>query len=1616
MDTEIYNLCFNKLIRRLTSTRWLDKWNIDKTLADDFIHKKSFTDALKSMISNNDYSCTKVLDLCREMMDTLSYPNVQYEWLNYVYEYALSKSFPEAVNIILFDTAAPACEFYLRVLRVICETEKSSECGSFLSKYPLNFLTPEEEKDLEYADEYNKFLKAFTHNYTYEMMKLSEDVFGFNTLEHICGVHSLSMHLARQLKSKGFSVDLGRVSGAAAGHDIGKFGCKASELKRVPNLHYYYTDEWFKRYGINYIRNIAINHSTWDLELENLSLESLILIYSDFRVKNEAAPDGPKIKIYSLQDSFYVILNKLENVDGAKYKRYKKVYAKLKDFEDFLINSGINTDIDSSLKLMPNMADYALLQGNEIVQNLKYAAINQNINVMYELRNEYSLDAILESARSVKDWKMLREYIRQLEEYCTYLTQKQKLQTLKFLYENMMHPEDDIRRHCASLIGIIIAIFDEDYRKEIPENAKIESPSQNSITLLNEYIGSMLFPDHKIIEEHKFYLHYNLSIMIDSFFRHISINNTDVYISTLLNYYESSIWKNTEACMALLQTAKYIPLTDNKDFSKLYDFLNCMYRKRNADIRLLAFETSLELLEKLPENNELTHILCDFLQVSGTISKSPAENFLLNKITVKLGAECNVKIKPFKLNKKQITNIYLSNLKTATDWIKKKIQINILLEYSLKNPQMTGLHTAIHFCNLLKVSAVEIVRNNAGNAILQIVPFLSSSERNELAVELLRALEIEGNKFTEYIPRFTGQVILWLQPDEFDEAIDDFACKMKEADGNLKTLILKTLGFTISHYFKYSKTFKEDSSHFNSRLNKMLGILLNGMADYNYQVKHAAFSVIGKNIFSSDTLSENEKAYILKITAKKILTLLPCGRNNSLSFLTNSTGLNNIYRFISGYTFSNGSLNIPVPAKVAFFPGTFDPFSLSHKEIVRLIRDKGFEVYLAVDEFSWSKKTLPSLLRKNILNMSVADELNVYVFPNSLPINIANSSDLLKLKECFPKSKVYIAAGSDVILNASSYKAPKTENSIYDFPHIIFERGKNKKLNEVLKKINKDTIILTLPAKYGEISSSTIRSYIDANKDISSMVDPMVQQYLYNNGFYQKEPQEKTLLKSLWLDIEMIDASNRNGFEELCSFFKKACKNLRESLLEILQKPSGRIIVLKDSSCSEILGFSAFHWVRSGMLYEETKSAVLSQFLRKHSTGRIVTIDALYIKSGEKSRNLEQIILTETLAFCAGKDYEYALYKNILPCETSETMAELLKMQGFIELPDCSLKEPVFAVDMSTPCVLNLDIENVIKEPFRSNAKVRSVISSSRLRLQKAITGLYPGKLALSFDINIMHQHMIKKICKENNVSTDVLPGKKNGPFMCVPYGDILDRYVIPNTVTKALHTEKYFNPDTASFSIRELPHYLGLANQIKVLKSFDRPVLFVDNILHKGYRMKALDPLIKEENLEVKKIICGILSGRGKDLMDMQKREVSSVYFIPRMKIWFNENALYPFIGGDGLWRGAFSKRNLLSSVNLIMPYTSPVFIKDSTIGAVYNLSEVCIENSLEILKVIEEEYHLLYGRNLSLSSLGVVFTVPRCPDRGNNIEYDLNSSASDYLKNDLELLLRLKNTLTGF
>ena len=151
--------------------------------------------------------------------------------------------------------------------------------------------------DSPYRASYLRFARAYRREFVYEMMRLGLEATPFCTLEHIAGVHYVAMSAARDLQRAGFPVDLALVSGSSIGHDIGKFGCRPGE--RVPYLHYYYTDQWFKRRRIPHIGHIAANHSVWDLELENLSVESLLLIYADF-ASSRSGPGPGVTRISSL--------------------------------------------------------------------------------------------------------------------------------------------------------------------------------------------------------------------------------------------------------------------------------------------------------------------------------------------------------------------------------------------------------------------------------------------------------------------------------------------------------------------------------------------------------------------------------------------------------------------------------------------------------------------------------------------------------------------------------------------------------------------------------------------------------------------------------------------------------------------------------------------------------------------------------------------------------------------------------------------------------------------------------------------------------------------------------------------------------------------------------------------------------------------------------------------------------------------------------------------------------------------------------------------------------------------------------------------------------------------
>ena len=143
------------------------------------------------------------------------------------------------------------------------------------------------------------------------------------------------------------------------------------------------------------------------------------------------------------------------------------------------------------------------------------------------------------------------------------------------------------------------------------------------------------------------------------------------------------------------------------------------------------------------------------------------------------------------------------------------------------------------------------------------------------------------------------------------------------------------------------------------------------------------------------------------------------GDDIGLKFYNNAAMLNYIYRFIATYVDEVGQFEFAEYDKVAFFPGSFDPFTLGHKAIATTIRDMGFEVYLALDELSWTKRMLPHALRRNILAMSISSEEGLNLFLDDMQVNLASSDDMRRLRELFAGKDLYIVTGSDAIANAA---------------------------------------------------------------------------------------------------------------------------------------------------------------------------------------------------------------------------------------------------------------------------------------------------------------------------------------------------------------------------------------------------------------------------------------------------------------------------------------------------------------------------------------------------------------------------------------------------------------------
>ena len=1544
------------------------------------IETEGYMQRFAGLFSGARLRCADVLALCRPELETLCPGEPSEGWLAYAYDYARRLLYPEKTDAEPF---APGAVFLLSVLQVLFAAE--AELLPHDPAWTFDFLTDDELAGSPCAPSYQRFLRLWRREFVYELMRLGLEVTPYRTLEHIAGVHHIAVTAARALRKSGVAVDVALVSGAAAGHDLGKFGCRPGE--RVPYLHYFYTDQWFRRRRMTDIGHVAANHSVWDLEPDYLSVEALLLIYADFRVKQLHDAQGREItRISTLAQAFQVILDKLDDVDGEKQKRYTRVYARLEDFEQFMVSRGV--DVTMSGGDTPPLPEKhtALMTDDEALRALTLRCVGHNMELMHRLTDQRSFARLLEEARGETDWRRLRAYLAVMESYSLYLHIPQKVQTLTFLYELLMHREGDIRRQAAALLGEIIAGFHAGYAKERPADIRPDPRAITDVDQWRLYLDKILYPDHKLMPQHRRWIGYTLKFAVGSLLSHCP-GREERFLAPVFAYYRRPEDLDDYTAFQLLDTAAALPDTayTASRARQMTAFAAALSLRKDLTIRMAAVLLLDRLARLYPEDGRALEAVTAVPDGdSGTLR-------YLKQDVLSQGA-------PLLLPEDVVSEIFLDNLKTATPWITKQGNLRLLTDFA-RSGKSPALHIATHLSNLIKVSDRVTVRHSAGNALLALAPRLTADQRNEVAVELCRGLELGQQEFTKYIPDYLGRFALWLPPAELDEVLDDLRVNLSSSDSRVTASVLDTVGVIYEAYDAYRSRFPETDDAYRRRRERLLGLLMRGLSGIDGATRQEALFVLGRRVFGSGELGRHEKRRAFMLTQRKLLSAQDEFPGEGLTFYYRAAMLGKLYRFITEERLFHKGFDFGAPRPVAFFPGTFDPFTLSHKGIVRAIRDQGFEVLLAIDEFSWSKKTQPYRLRRRIAAMAVADVFHVSIFPEDFPVNIANPENLHELRAAFPGRSVSIVVGSDVVLHASSYKKSVTPDSIHTFDHVVFRRTEPDAEPADYSCITGKVLELTLPPQLEEISSTRIREAVDANRDISNLIDPTVQEFIYRRGLYLREPQDKPVLRTE--DLSFLPASPETAEKFLRTMLSVPTA---AALRTQIESRGDDVMVCRDTD-GTILGAASYACLDSARLFARLGDPALSGLVRQNAGGRTLLISGLFVPRGERQSDLCQLLITEVLTLALSREFTYALY---LPLEgaVSGYGRQLLTLQGFVPAGDST---DALAVDMRCPIVLSRNVDTAVKAPFSSSPRVLAAIAAAHRRLQAALSKLQPGSLVLSLSAGVIYHRLLQRITGRNGVPAEPTTPRVLGPDICVPYGKILRGVAVPNTVTKTLRTDKVYEPDLSTYSIEAYPDYSPLPDQVRTIHAFARPVILVDDMLHDGKRIRRLAPLLAETNTPVDQVLVGYLTGMGRDLMEQLGYDVDAIYYLPNLRLRFVESTLYPFIGGDTVRRSEALPGGLQPAVNRILPYAAPEYtgMDDET---AWELSLCCLENARDILLALETEFRSLYARNLTLSRLGEAVILPLCPDKGGCMTYDLSRAASTYLEGDIELLKRMR------
>ena len=707
--------------------------------------------------------------------------------------------------------------------------------------------------------------------------------------------------------------------------------------------------------------------------------------------------------VISLKEAFDTILDKLEDVDQEKHRRYQAVYRRLRDMEDYALTLGVVLDppglpalrpgapyLPEGLDIVALMAGRqrpdaaALANGAQVARAPRLLATAHSIGVMERLRDLPSLRRLLEEVphfQGLARAAHLHGHRGRLRAGLLRGPAGPGPGVLPGACWATRTTTSATRPRCR--MADLLALGEMEWRKDLPKGAVVVDHAWvlpqlarvlDLLDLAPEEATEDMSPQEQII--------YSVPIFLRRFFSRANPKLAAEAMAMVVPRLRARAG-DRRPLSALYTCESFELLAGSMDPTGRASLPAVLqgWVPRMPNVRLMAWRVLRLLAGHGQQEPGLLAEVGRCVDALGPFPRrqaSVAELYLLEhcaRLTGRthLADRCRDQREQ---DRTPIREVMLRNLKTQTGWVEKKVNCDYLLELVSARPEGDPLagEVGFHLANLLKVSRVEGTRFNAGRCLLKLIPALTDTQRNDMAIELVRSLQLDGEGVTRYLPRFLGPLLASLPAQELVELVTDMEQDSRRGTEGLQRLLVQAATWLI---IALPGT-QAPASVSQDCLRRLACILLGSLADSRTAVAHEGYAHLALLL---DWLRPDPRlGELLRLTAKKVLTLLQHIPGDSGRFFLAAQVLSSLDKAMSV-----AKASFPKAPSIGFLPGTFDPFTAAHGEMVRRALAHCDEVFVQVDDFSWRKHAQPRFLRADLAWMALSTIPHAYLFPFEPP-------------------------------------------------------------------------------------------------------------------------------------------------------------------------------------------------------------------------------------------------------------------------------------------------------------------------------------------------------------------------------------------------------------------------------------------------------------------------------------------------------------------------------------------------------------------------------------------------------------------------------------------------------